>query len=157
MQDRLVADACMNTYTCHNSLHTRNVCTWTEYYIVIYLDTYRMLCIIPVRKKSFKLEIVLKLAVALLVNTTLHCKSSLENEGFKFVTIDADINHQNAVIRQKRLNRRMGWVFRAKDVTPCASKFPHNPLLIAHSNVLLQPTMYGTRQQYTYALKHIAK
>lgn len=74
----------------------------------------------------------------------------------KDVKIRAEIMEQDKKIQEVCIQRNMEWVYHSKDILPWANEFPFIKALVTSSDILLQPKVFRTSQQYTDAMDGMA-
>ena len=73
-----------------------------------------------------------------------------------FESIDAEIARQDQEVQEACLKKNLLWVFLAKDVTAWAGEYPYVQALVANGNVLLQPRIYRSSEQYIKVMDTLA-
>ena len=78
-----------------------------------------------------------------------------QNQTLTFAAIDAEIKRQDMAVQEDCLNRNLRWVFHAKDIAPWSQEYPFVQALVADTNMLLQPRVYRSSEQYTRTMERI--
>ena len=73
-----------------------------------------------------------------------------------FESIDAEIARQDQEVQEACLKKNLLWVFLAKDITAWAGEYPYVQALVANGNVLLQPRIYRSSEQYIKVIDALA-
>ena len=73
-----------------------------------------------------------------------------------FESIHAEMARQDQEVQEACLKKNLRWVFLAKDITAWAGDYPYVQALVANGNVLLQPRIYRSSEQYIKVVDALA-
>ena len=73
-----------------------------------------------------------------------------------FKSIDAEIALQDLEVQNACLQTNLQWVFLNKDITAWAGDYPYVQSLVANGNILLQPRIYRSSEQYQRVMEDLA-
>ena len=73
-----------------------------------------------------------------------------------FASIDAEIARQDQEVQEACFKKNLKWVSLAKDVTVWAGEYPFVQAMVANANILLQPRVYRSSDQYIKVMDELA-